>query len=82
VVGFARAVAAPAILAAIPAVGAAALIRELAPPSSLLSVMASSLVVTAVFGAVYWRLGLRPSERTRYAASLRRSMAPAIEVPA
>jgi O-antigen/teichoic acid export membrane protein len=79
VVAFAVAVAGPAIVAAVPAVGAAALIRALAPPSSLAGVAASALVVTAVFGSVYWRLGLRPGERTRYAASLRRSMGPAIE---
>jgi O-antigen/teichoic acid export membrane protein len=75
---FTRVVAGPAILAGVPAAIAALLVRAIVSPSSLLGVLTASFGVASVYGAVYWRLGLPPSDRLRYAASLRRLTFPAM----
>jgi O-antigen/teichoic acid export membrane protein len=75
VTSLARTALAPALLAAAPAAAGAMILRSLAGPSSMSGVLAVSSAVGLVYAAVYWRLGLRPDDRLRYAASLRRATA-------
>jgi O-antigen/teichoic acid export membrane protein len=75
VASLARAALLPALLAAAPATACAAILLAMVGPASMSGVLAVSSVVACVYAAVYWRLGLRPDDRTRYTASLRRSTA-------
>ena len=82
VTSFARAVLPPAFLAAAPAVALAVVIRTFAPPSSLTGVMGASFLVAFAFAAMIWRIGLPPSDRVRYAASLKRLAFPTLRTVA
>lgn len=69
---FARTVAAPALIAAVPAGLAAALFRTASVPDSLSAVVAQSAVVGCVYVAAFCTLGLRGVDRARYLGSVRR----------
>jgi O-antigen/teichoic acid export membrane protein len=70
-----RAALFPALFGAAPAAACAVILRPVAEPSSMSGVLAAASIVVLIYAGVYWRLGLQPDDRIRYAASLRRATA-------
>jgi O-antigen/teichoic acid export membrane protein len=69
----ARAVLAPAIVAALPAAGLAVALRASTNPQSLLAVVGLGALVGALYVAAFVGLGLRPADRSRYLGSIWRT---------
>jgi O-antigen/teichoic acid export membrane protein len=70
----ALAVLAPSVVAALPAVAAAAALRASTSPQSLLAVVGLGALVGAIYVAAFVGLGLRPDDRTRYVGSISRTV--------
>jgi O-antigen/teichoic acid export membrane protein len=71
-ISFAVAVGTPTVVAALPAIAAAAFIRATTTPASLATVIAQSSLVGLIYVVVFCVVGLRASDRARYLGSLRR----------
>jgi hypothetical protein len=71
VIGFLKEAAGPSLLAAVPAVAAAWLIRTAYPGASLVHVAGIGTVVVTVYVTAFVALGLSRLERVRYVLSLR-----------
>ena len=69
---FASAVLMPALVAAVPAAGAALLLRGTTSASSFVTVLGELAVVGLVYLLAFLWLGLRPADRGRYIGSLKR----------
>jgi hypothetical protein len=62
----------PALVALIPAVALAVLLRAITTPTSFALVLGQSAVVGVVYVAAFCGFGLRPADRARYVGSVRR----------
>jgi O-antigen/teichoic acid export membrane protein len=68
---FAATVMTPTLVAALPAALVALLVRSAAAPASLTAVMGQSALVATVYLSAFCLLGLRSSDRARYAGSVK-----------
>jgi len=71
-VTFVRQVALPAAAASVPTVALIAALRLSAPPTSFIAVIAEGAFVALIYGAIFFGLGLRPTDRARYVTFLKR----------
>jgi O-antigen/teichoic acid export membrane protein len=69
---FAAMVITPSLVALIPAVALAVLLRVMTTPTSFALVLGQSAVVGGVYVAAFCGFGLRPADRARYVGSVRR----------
>jgi O-antigen/teichoic acid export membrane protein len=69
---FAAMVITPSLVALIPAVALAVLLRAMTTPTSFALVLGQSAVVGVVYVAAFCGFGLRPADRARYVGSVRR----------
>jgi O-antigen/teichoic acid export membrane protein len=68
---FLRRVSAPSLIALVPALAAAWLLRVAAAPASLVEILGSGALVGSIYAVTFVALGLRQSDRARYFGRLR-----------
>lgn len=79
---FLRQVGAPSLIAIVPALVAAGILRVAAAPSSLIEILGSGGLVGLVYAVTFVTLGLRAVDRARYFGRLRNDETPSVIAPA